>query len=304
MRDQRKTEIKVGITVIIALVIIIWIFTWAKNYSLHANQNNFNIEFESVSGLEKGDPITVNGVRKGFVDDININNNKAIVKAVVDSDIKLRKDAKFSILMLDLMGGKKIEIKPGISDELLDAKKLQQGVFYADIPQVMAMVGSVEDDLVKIIKDVQITLTSLNNFLTDKEFNSQIRSSLANLNEMASKLNLMIDENHKNINTLVKNTTQLTGEASEFLHENKGQIKSTLAEVETLIKSANDLIAKVNSFSDETKNQKNNIGKLLYDEKLIDDLQTTLKQTRELTNTLNAQLKGDGINVDANIDVF
>lgn len=304
MRDQRKTEIKVGMTVIVALIIIIWIFTWAKNYSLHANQNTFNVEFESVSGLEKGDPITVNGVRKGFVDEISINNDKAIVKAVIDPDIKLKKDAKFSILMLDLMGGKKIEIKPGVSEELLDPNKLQQGTFYADIPQVMAMVGSVEDDLVRIIKDVQVTLSSLNNFLTDKEFNSQIKSSLANLNEMTAKLNLMINENHKNINTLVKNTTQLTGEASSFLHENKDQISNTLAEVNTLVKKTNDLMEKVNDFSNETKNQKNNIGKLLYDEKLIDDLQTTLKQAKELTTTLNEQLKGEGINVDANIDVF
>lgn len=57
----------------------------------------------------------------------------------------------------------------------------------------------------------------------------------------------------------------------------------------------------MNDLTKETKNQQNNVGKLLYDENMIKDLKQTLNQVNELTSLLIDQLKNDGINVDANI---
>ena len=57
----------------------------------------------------------------------------------------------------------------------------------------------------------------------------------------------------------------------------------------------------MNYLTKETMNQQNNIGKLLYDENMINDIKKTLQQVNELTSILIDQLKNDGINVDANV---
>ena len=57
MKDLRKTEIRVGITVIVGLLIFIWILSWAKNFSLSSNQKSLLVKFNSVAGLEIGDTI-------------------------------------------------------------------------------------------------------------------------------------------------------------------------------------------------------------------------------------------------------
>ena len=72
MKNQKKTEIKVGITVVVGVLVFLWIFGWAKNYNINSNRKEMTIEFNSVAGLEVGDAATINGVRKGFVDDIEV----------------------------------------------------------------------------------------------------------------------------------------------------------------------------------------------------------------------------------------
>jgi phospholipid/cholesterol/gamma-HCH transport system substrate-binding protein len=304
MKDQRKTEIKVGITVLLGLIAVIWIFGWAKNYRIYAGQKSIMVEYETASGLEKGDPVMINGVREGFVDDIVIKGNNALIKLIVGPEVKLKEDAVFSIRMLDLMGGKKIEIRPGISKKELDLSGVHKGVFDADIATVMAMVGTVQNDLVKIIKDVQITLTSINSLISDKEFNAQVKTSISNLAQVSSKLNVLIDENRNSLKEITKNTAELTKDASTFLRENKEQLKITFDDIGLVIKNTNELLEKINTLTEETKNKKNNIGKLLYDEQLITDLKTSLEQVKELTKIVIDQLKEKGLNVDAKIDLF
>ncbi|MEJ2614586.1 MAG: MlaD family protein [Ignavibacteriaceae bacterium] len=301
MKDQRKTEIRVGITVIVGLIIFIWILGWAKNFSLSSNQKTLAVKFNSVSGLEIGDNVAVNGVRKGFVEDFKLEGDKVIVKLSLDNDVKLQKDATFSISMLDLMGGKKVNINPGISSQPLDYNEIQTGIFYADIPEVMSMLGTVEGDIPAIIKDIKITLSSLNNYLTDNNLNTNIKTSLSNLSRASQKLNILLDENREGINKLTQNTVKLTQNVNDFLDENKSSIKSSVEELHTVLTKTDSLLTSINSFSGEIRNKKNNVGKILYDDKLYDNLSQSLTQLNELTKILIEQLKGKGVNVDANI---
>ncbi len=206
MKDQRKTEIRVGVTVVVGILIFIWILGWAKNFSLKPSDNYLLIKFNNTSGLEIGDDVTVNGVRKGNVEEIKVADQSVIVKISLDNDVKLKEDAKFGISMLDLMGGKKIEIHPGISSNNLDINKVQQGIFNADIPEVMTLVGSMQNNLTKAMNDVNVTLSSLNEYLTDQKLQSDIKHSISNLNALTSKINLMIDENRESIKKLTVNT--------------------------------------------------------------------------------------------------
>jgi len=64
MKDQRKTELKVGIAVIVGLILFIWILTWAKNFSLSTTEKSILVSFKNVSGLEIGDEVSINGVKK------------------------------------------------------------------------------------------------------------------------------------------------------------------------------------------------------------------------------------------------
>ncbi|RPI69921.1 MAG: MCE family protein, partial [Ignavibacteriales bacterium] len=230
MKDQRKTEIRVGITVLVGILVFLWILGWAKNFSLTPTENIIRVKFNNTSGLEVGDPVTVNGVRKGFVEELKVDGSGVIVTLNVDNKVQLKEDAEFAVSMLDLMGGKKVEISPGTSSNDIDYNKVQEGLFYADVPQVMSMVGSFQEDFTTTIADIKITLTSLNDYLTDKNLNRDIKTSLSNLSEITLKLNTLIDENRTNLNKLTANTAELTDEAKTFIKTNKEKMNASIEE--------------------------------------------------------------------------
>lgn len=301
MKDQRKTEIKVGITVLFGVIVFLWIFGWAKNFSLTPTEDTIKVQFSNTAGLEVGDPVTVNGVRKGFVEDLAIKDENVVVTMKIDNNIKLKEDASFAVSMLDLMGGKRIDINPGSSEKLLDYNQLHNGTFYADIPYVMSMVGTFQQDISSTISDLQITLTSLNNYLNDKELNKDIKSSMSNLSEVTRKFNILIDENRNNLKDLTTNTAELTEETKKFIKENKESFSASVNKLQSVLDNADNLLTKLNKFSDEISNRQNNLGKIIYDEKIYDDLSQSVKQLNELTKIMIEQLKDDGLKVDADI---
>ena len=73
--------------------------------------------------------------------------------------------------------GKKIEVFPGSSQTAYDNSKISEGTFYADIPSVMSLFGSVQDDLVTVLKDVKVSLHSLNKYLTDDKLSADVKTS-------------------------------------------------------------------------------------------------------------------------------
>ncbi|HPI38668.1 MAG TPA: MlaD family protein [Ignavibacteriaceae bacterium] len=304
MRNERKTEIRVGITVIVAILLLIWVIGWAKNMSLNSSRLFIDVKFDNVAGLELGDNVTVSGVRKGFVESISVKEHYVMVKLSLESDVKLKQDALFSVMMLDLMGGKKVEINPGTSNISMNYSELQHGSYQADIPAVIALVGSLSSEIPVMVEQVNLTLTSINRFLQDKEFESNLTTTLENLTVMTRKLNGMIDENRDNLKSISSNTAAVTNDVKEFLSGNKEQINQTFDNLSELITTTDKLVNELTTIIEDTKTGKNNAGKLLNDENLIKDLNETLQSVKELTKLLNDQLKGKGINVDANIRLF
>ncbi len=301
MKEQRKTEIKVGLTVIIGILIFLWIFGWAKNLSVRSSENFIKIRFQNVSGLEIGDPVTINGFRKGYVKDIVISNNDLIVEAAIDNDVKIKEDARFSIVMLDLMGGKKVDINPGFSETEIDFSKIQNGEFQSDIPSVMALFGSVQDDLVSVLKDMKSVLTSLNQMVSDENFINELKSLVNNVNDLSNQMKQLIAENRNEINNLTKNTLELTQNTNDLIKENKESVGEVIDNFNSLSKETKALVEKINSITDEIKKQQNNFGKILYDEQLLNNLKSSINQIETLTKILIEQLNKDGIKVDANI---
>jgi len=302
MKEQKITEIKVGLTVLLGLIVLVWVLGWAKNFSFESNENITTVEFETVAGLNIGDQVSVKGLKNGYVQDIYILNNTARVELNIANNVDLREDAKFSLMMLDLMGGKKIEIDPGISANQINYDKIHAGYFLGDISTTMAMLGSVQGDLVDIIIEVKSSLTSLNKLLGDSEFTNELQQSVISLNKLIMKSDKLLSENSKSINDLLNNSKELVLNSNKFIVENGDDIENTIQNMNTLMTNTDTLVSQLSSFMSDIDQGKNNIGKIVHDESIMIDLQETLTQLKELSSLVLDQLKGKGFKVDA--DVF
>lgn len=304
MKDQRKTEIKVGITVLAGIIIFLFILGWAKNLTVNSGRISIEIEFSSVAGLEIGDPVAINGVRKGYVDDIKVNNSTVIVAVDLDSDVKLNEDARFYIMMFDLMGGKKVEINPGNSVNQIDYSKIQKGEFLGDIASAMAVFGSVQTDLVDVIREVKTSLSFINKTFADEKLISDLKSSVENLSVLTNNLNKVLNANKDDINNLLKSGNELTVSVNDFIKNNKDSISQTISSLKETLENSKILIGKINNFIDKTDKGENTLGKAINDKEMLDDLKTSIQNLKELSKLLLDQLKNEGLKVDAKIDLF
>ena len=301
MKNERKAEIKVGITTVISLMIFIWIMGWSKNFIRTSSDVDINIVFDNVSGLEIDDDVTIRGLRKGFVKDIILDRNIIIVKISIDQTADLRKDAIFMLSTVDLMGGKKIEIIPGLAREKLDLNLLHRGEFLADFSTMMETIGSAKNDLLTIVDDVKVSLKSVNSFLTDEEVKTDLKSSLKNLNELSYKLNAMLGENRENISTIVENTAEISEDAKIFIDENKKDLNVSVSKLKSLLIKSDSLVNQFNYITTQTIEGDNNFGKVLYNDSLFVKITETFNLLNHISKIILYQLQQDGLKVDANI---
>lgn len=301
MVNERKTEIKVGITTIISLAVFIWIMAWAKNFLVTTNDREITIYFENVSGLEVDDNVTVRGLRMGFVKDIILDRNIILVKISIDGGLDLRKDATFWLATVDLMGDKKIEIYPGNSNDKLDFSIIHSGQFQPDLSTMMETIGAMKSDLFTIVDDIKISLRAINSYLTDDQIKNDFKSSLKNINILTTKIDEMLNENRDNIAKITENTSILTTDARSFFDKNSENLTSSIATLNSVLAKSDTLVNTFNLLAAETKAGKNNLGKFLYDDSLMVNLQESLARLRGISKILFEQLNKDGIKVDASI---
>ena len=114
----------------------------------------------------------------------------------------------------------------------------------------------------------------------------------------------MIDENRNSIKTLTKNSADLTQEAKEFIEANRDGINASVNDLQLILKKTDTLLTTINNFTSGITDKENNLNKLLNDKEMYDNLVESVKQLKELTKILLEQLKNEGINIDANIDLF
>ncbi len=301
MRNERKTEIKVGITTILSLIVFIWIMGWSKNFIRTSSDVEINIMFDNVSGLEIDDVVTIRGLRKGFVKDIILERNMIIVKISVDKSANIKEDAEFWLAPVDLMGDKKIEIMPGISDDKLNLDVLRRGKFLPDFATMMETIGSVKDDLMTVVDDIKISLTAVNSYLTDEEMKTDIKSSLKNLNGLTYKLDVMLSENRENISTIVENTADISEDAKIFFDENQEDLNVSVSKLKSLLIKSDSLVNQFNYLTAQTIEGDNNLGKILYDDSLVVKITGTFKLLNQLSKIILYQLQQNGVKIDANI---
>lgn len=304
MKDVRKTEIRVGVTVIFGVLLLVWILGWAQNYSLAPDRLMLIVKFPNVSGLEEGDQVTINGVRKGYVSEIVPKGKSVYLRLSLDSDSDLRADSRFEIIMLDLMGGKKVEVFPGVSSEKINPKTVYNGNFIADIPTVMNYAGSLTSDLPVMVENVNKILSSVRVLLEDEQQKQDLKMALSNLQVLTSDLKTFVSENKNKFESLLSSSQKITGEVNNLLQTNRPNIDSTLVVSLNAVKKLDEILVRVDKFIAQTEKKENNAGKLLYDETMLSELKETLKSVDKLIKVLNDQLTGDGVKVKADLDIF
>jgi len=264
-KEKIALEAKVGLFVLIGLIILFYMsFRIGEMGTKLKGGYTVATVFDSVTGLATGADVDIAGVSVGKVSSIQLEDGRARVVMMIKKNIKLGKDAQAMIRTHGLMGDKFVSIKPGNPSQgtIPPGGEIAKTIPPVDIDQLLANLGDVAKDL----KSVMGTFQKV--FGGEKGAQS-VRNILNNFEEFSANINKMVKDNSDRITTIVKNFETFSGELSK------------------IDKKANTLLDNLVTVSQNLKEGKGTIGKLLVSDELYDELKEAVKGFHEMSVKLN-----------------
>ncbi|KPJ59415.1 MAG: hypothetical protein AMJ46_11360 [Latescibacteria bacterium DG_63] len=280
--DRRGAELKVGITVILALVILIGGIVWIKGIQVARESFVIRVAFDEVGGLSEGDPVTVHGVTKGFVKKIELGRAQVYVDLSMDKGIRITDDTEFIIRNIGLMGEKYVAVKLGKSTEQVSPGKMLYGRFESGVPEVVGELGVA-------LKEFEQTVTKVRGVLEEIEKGGEISETLQDLRSFSQDIRGTVEENREGLREAVEDLRYSSAQLREFIENRGPEIDSTVSIITTTSQGAERVVERLEavSYSVERVLQKlesgeGSLGKLLNDETLYAEMKTTLLEARLL----------------------
>ena len=297
-----KTEIKIGIVGFGILLLLFFGIKFLKGIDVFQKETTYYVFFVYVSGMYEGNYIYLNGMKVGYVKDIEAMGERAekfLVTVAVDSKIKITEDSKMVFFSADLLGSKAMKIELGNSSRILENKDTISG----DVE--LGMLDKLGSSIAPMAQNLDSILFATKNILNQQTQNN-LQHTFANLEATSERLssisnqfdNLMKNEKEK-IGKIISNTESITSNLKNNNDELNniiskiGQITDTVAQAQlgSTILQTTQTLEKLNNVLGVIEKGKGNIGLLINDEGLYKSLDESAKKLDALIEDIKANPK-------------
>ena len=297
-----KTEIKIGIVGFGILLLLFFGIKFLKGIDVFQKETTYYVFYDNVSGMYEGNYIYLNGMKVGYVKDIEAIGDRAekfLVTVAVDSKIKITEDSKMVFFSADLLGSKAMKIELGNSSRILENKDTISG----DVE--LGMLDKLGSSIAPMAQNLDSILFATKNILNQQTQNN-LQHTFANLEATSERLssisnqfdNLMKNEKEK-IGKIISNTESITSNLKNNNDELNniiskiGQITDTVAQAQlgSTILQTTQTLEKLNNVLGVIEKGKGNIGLLINDEGLYKSLDESAKKLDALIEDIKANPK-------------
>jgi len=266
----RRTEIQVGIAVILGAVILVVGIMWLGEVRLNRNWETYTVYFDEVGGLEVGDPVDVSGLELGKVGSITLEGGRVRTDLLIQAGVVLREDCTVEIRSIGLMGEKYIHILPGKTGDVLKAGSSIEGIYKAGLPEVVAGMG-------EVMVDMKAAAAALKQAIGSGQDNKGLGQSLANLDAMLKEIVSLLRETRADIAETAENMRQASQGLNEVIGSRKDQIKEGIERFSRAAQRFDSLTVTLRQIADSIERGEGSLGMLIKEKKLYEQLDATLE---------------------------
>ena len=293
---KRSTNFVVGLVILLSVAILIGGVRFLSETKFRESTYQLIAVFDDVGTLTKGDPVKVNGVKKGKVTDIRLADHRVEVVMSIQKEITLTQDSRIVIQNIGLMGERMIGIRLGTGDPIQKGQVVE-GTFDSGIAEAMGMLG-------EVLHQVQITMADLQkivkNTVGNEEFQATFNRVTTRLDSTTAVLNDLVDQNKGALESSIQNLHATSSEVRGFFDQNKDRLNTTVQNVEGITTQAKDMLGRAEKISNDVQeimtrlnSDKSSMGRLLSDTTFADQLKLTITNADSLVR----QIKARGIKV-------
>ncbi|MBV6477773.1 MAG: hypothetical protein HGGPFJEG_00517 [Ignavibacteria bacterium] len=302
MSKPKISEFKVGIFVFIAFLIVMTTIFWAKGFTVGLSKENYTVYFPRVSGINAGDQVSVNGVRKGTIDALELEGDSVKIKFNLEKEIKIKSDYNIYIAATELTGGKVLYIEPGKNSQEVSPETALHGTPGADFATILNsfsdITKNVQDllaDFKKSSENLNSVLTNINEVVADGNLKSDIKTTLSNLAASSNNLNQLVSESRNGISGITGKLSNTVSNIDLAIGSNSEELKNTLRDIQSLTTQVDTLVSNLNIAVGNINNKEKGIGKFLSDDDFYKNINKALIEIEKLTK--NIRTNGVKLNI-------
>ncbi len=297
---KNNMEFTVGGFILIALFILIAGVLWLKSSTLTRSMVEYSVLFPNIGSLQQGDPVQVNGVRKGVVGSIALTGSRVTVVIKVDKNVTITDSSSITVQNIGLMGERTVGIqlsehgKP-IHPNTKGKITYIQGHFDSGIAEAMGMIGSVLGDARTLLANVSAIVDST---IGDSAFYASFKHIVGRLDTVTRLAQTLVRENRGKIDKSLTNVKTVTTDMKELLDSNRAQINTIVSNGTTLSSRAVTIVGTVDTITSSLQTMvkriergEGSVGALLSDEQFYKDLK---KAVADL-DALLSEVQQDGL---------
>jgi phospholipid/cholesterol/gamma-HCH transport system substrate-binding protein len=262
----QMAEFKVGMLVFSVAILIGVMSMRVSDDPTVGGAKTFWFLSPNANGLVKQSTVKMAGIPVGIIKDIQLQAGIAKIEITVRDEVDIRKSAVAEIKANGILGDKYVEITPGsLEDPLLE--KGGQIIIISDkgsMDSVMSKVGEIATSLGSVAKSLQ---EAVENDGTNKHILGRI---VQNIDRVAGDLAQITGENKQQIREIVQDIRSIAKNIDGTLSDQKSGLKVSWARLDKSLKNIEEITGKVND-------GKGTIGKLINDEKTVDEINTAVE---------------------------
>lgn len=278
---QIKTETKVGIFVILAVSIFIFMTLGIGALRLGSSgYSAYTVSFDDVSGLSQKGDVKIAGVKVGWVEKIELTQSgKAQADIMVSKKYALYDNAYAVVRQEGLIGTKYLEIIPG--DPLLP--QLTAGNQLARPGREAVSVDELLFKFKNIANHVEQVTDSIKDAFTGQERSEQLKSMVENLSNASAKLERLatsldhtISDKEDTLKQIVDNIASFTQSLKEDLPDLKSNLTQSSDSIAKAAEEAREGFSSISSVTQKLDEGRGLLGKLINEDDMYRDIKTAV----------------------------
>ena len=291
--SNKLKSVKVGVLSLLTIFLLYFGINFLKGINVMNNGRVFYAYYDNVSGLTEGNSVTVKGYKIGTITKINFDLEKENLLKVtlhLENGINIPLNTIAKIISTDLMGTKGISLSLGDTSVMsVSGSELASSIESSLQDEVNAQILPLKNKTEQLIGSIDSVMTVIT-LVLNKDARESLTKSLVSLDHTFSTLSetmlvvdKMVNENEKNISTIMTNFNSISSNLNASNEEIKNIISNFSSISDSLAKA--DILSTLSSIDKITSkinNSEGSLGQLVNDKELYNNLKDASQELDEL----------------------
>ena len=298
MNKLFSREVKIGASVLVALLALVFGINYLKGVNIFKAANYYYASYTNVAGLAQSAPVTLNGYKVGLVRDVAYEyDNPGHVRVELSLDRQLRlPEGTAAAIVPDMLGTSTIELRMGTSPNYIEVGQKLQAI------EGSGLMDKVSTELMPTIIQIAPHIDSLVVALTAIAADPALKSSVRRLDVIMANLEKSTTQLDRAMGAMpsIMNNANATMANVKEISANISQVSQALAvlsddlkkmPLDSTLNHLNNITANLDEATEKLNSSNSSLGLLLNDPGLYNNINNSAAHIDSILIDLKKQPK-------------